>query len=173
MVRKQSSSNAAMVLGRFQPVHLGHIHLFKRALEECRQLIIAVGSSEESRTPENPFTYDERKEMLAQALQAEGIKSFQIVPVPDIGDHARYVSHVKSLLPPFAMVFTNNSFTKELFGDAGIAIEWVDLYQGINATKIREDISRGVYDGTLLHPTTITYLRRIGAEGRLRKILGH
>lgn len=56
-------------IGRFQPVHAGHLHVIVEGLQHCRQLIIIVGSIRRARTVKNPFTYEERVQMLHSSLQ--------------------------------------------------------------------------------------------------------
>lgn len=55
----------ALMIGRFQPPHLGHFHCFHQALETCEELIILVGSSHGSLDPKNPFSFKKRQEMIA------------------------------------------------------------------------------------------------------------
>ena len=45
----------ALYIGRFQPFHLGHLHIVKYILEVSKEVIIAIGSSG-SHTVHNPFT---------------------------------------------------------------------------------------------------------------------
>ena len=51
-------------IGRFQPFHNGHKKVIDRALELAYNVIILIGSSYEARSYRNPFTYDERREMI-------------------------------------------------------------------------------------------------------------
>ena len=53
-----------LYIGRFQPFHMGHLSIVKRALKECDTLVIAIGSSQENRTKKNPFTFEERKAFI-------------------------------------------------------------------------------------------------------------
>ena len=53
-----------LFVGRFQPFHDAHLQIIQNALKEVEKLIIGVGSSQYSETAENPFTYEERKEMI-------------------------------------------------------------------------------------------------------------
>ncbi|MEM0023032.1 MAG: adenylyltransferase/cytidyltransferase family protein, partial [Archaeoglobaceae archaeon] len=46
----------ALFIGRFQPYHLGHHEVVKKILEEVDELIIGIGSAQESHSLENPFT---------------------------------------------------------------------------------------------------------------------
>lgn len=55
--------------------------MFDKALELCETVGIFIGSSQESGTNKNPFTYEMRK-FLLQKIYDERI---QIYPLPDIG----------------------------------------------------------------------------------------
>ena len=37
-----------IIIGRFQPPHLGHLEVFKRILGEVDELIVGIGSAQES-----------------------------------------------------------------------------------------------------------------------------
>lgn len=70
-----------MVLGRFQGIHKGHQALIEKALENCRRVLVFVGSSDKSGTVRDPFTYEFRERMLRD-LYGEKVT---ISPLPDIG----------------------------------------------------------------------------------------
>lgn len=62
-------------IGRFQPLHIGHEHVIRQALERVQRLIVLVGSAGVARDPRNPFTFDERAAMIRSAFaypMAEG-----------------------------------------------------------------------------------------------------
>lgn len=54
-------------LGRFSPVHLGHLHVIKTALEKSDYLIIGIGSSQQPRDIKNPWNEIERKDMIIKS----------------------------------------------------------------------------------------------------------
>ncbi|WP_090739381.1 adenylyltransferase/cytidyltransferase family protein [Paenibacillus sp. Mc5Re-14] len=54
------------VIGRFQMLHAGHEHLINTALAQCENLLILVGSSQESKTFRNPFDAFTRILMLKE-----------------------------------------------------------------------------------------------------------
>jgi len=68
-------------VGRFQLVHKGHEQLIDLGLELCEKFVVLVGSSDESRTVNNPFTFEERKEML-QKIYGDRI---EVYPTINIG----------------------------------------------------------------------------------------
>jgi len=63
------SAFSCLFVGRFQPFHNGHLMVIKGMVKVCEKVVIGVGSSQESMTPENPFTATERREMIQRALQ--------------------------------------------------------------------------------------------------------
>lgn len=78
--------NVAIVFGRFQPLHNQHIELFEHALAIADRVIIMVGSSDRPRTPKNPLTYEERRDVIASWASSNvdlSTKDICIVPVKD------------------------------------------------------------------------------------------
>lgn len=55
-------------IGRFQPLHNGHMDVIAKALDTSERLIILVGSSNLARDTRNPFTYEERAALIRAAI---------------------------------------------------------------------------------------------------------
>lgn len=102
-----------LFLGRFQPFHNAHLSIIKKSFDFVDYIIIGVGSSQYSRTKLNPFSYEERVDMIVSSLH--GIKKYMIMPIPDINDPPHYVDYVVGKIPPFDVVFSNNQYTIDLF----------------------------------------------------------
>lgn len=66
-----AKADFGVFIGRFQPLHLGHEHTIRHALNRVERLIVLIGSANMARNPRNPFTYDERRAMLESAFPAE------------------------------------------------------------------------------------------------------
>ena len=71
-------------IGRFQFFHEGHESLIDKGLELCEKFVILIGSSDKSRTKDNPFTFEERKEMIETRYCCYSDRLF-ILPVFDLG----------------------------------------------------------------------------------------
>src|SRR4051812_43814820 len=73
MIASATSTNSArkfdylVFIARIQPLHNGHVHIINRALAVAAKVIVLVGSANVARCPRNPFTYDERREMILDA----------------------------------------------------------------------------------------------------------
>jgi nicotinamide-nucleotide adenylyltransferase len=129
-----------LLIGRFQPFHNGHLEVVRKIARECDELIIGIGSAQISHTRDNPFTAGERHLMISRALREEGIRDYFLVPIVDINQYGVWVSHVRSMVPPFERVYTNNSLTKRLFSEAGYEVAASPMFnrEHYSGTEIRK-----------------------------------
>ena len=73
-----------LYIGRFQPIHIGHESIIRRMLLECDHVIIAIGSAQESGTQRNPFTAEQRMDLICNVFYREIIHSrMSIIPIND------------------------------------------------------------------------------------------
>lgn len=56
-------------IGRFQPVHNGHIKTMHNALDVSNKLIVLCGSSNQSGTAKNPLTFHQRANLILKSLK--------------------------------------------------------------------------------------------------------
>lgn len=70
-----------IIVGRFQSFHKGHECIIDKAVELCDEVGVFIGSSQESGTFKNPFSYSTRKRILKD-IYGDSVK---IYPLPDIG----------------------------------------------------------------------------------------
>lgn len=71
-------------IGRFQPLHAGHEHVVRQALERVNHLIVLIGSSNVARDPRNPFTFEERAAQFRSCFAYEMAQERLIVlPLDD------------------------------------------------------------------------------------------
>lgn len=132
-----------LLIGRFQPFHKGHIYVIKEIQKVVDEIIICIGSAQKSHSLENPFTAGERVMMIKKSLYENGItKNYYILPIQDVDNNAVWVSHIKSLTPPFSKVYTGNALVKRLFKEQGSEIETPPLYnrEEFSGTEIRRRI---------------------------------
>jgi len=58
----------AIFIGRFQPFHNGHYEVLKQALEIADTVLVLVGSYKVSTNIKNPFTFEERVQMIQSVI---------------------------------------------------------------------------------------------------------
>ncbi len=118
----------ALFIGRFQPFHLGHLKVIQYASSRYQQIIIGIGSSQYQNTAENPFSYEERKQMITQSLKEQKISNYKILSIADIHNPPKWVDHVISIVKKFDIVLTNNTFTNELFTSKGYTVDITPIF---------------------------------------------
>ena len=164
--------NYSLVVGRFQPLHKGHMDVIRKCAEESEHLTIGIGSAQYSHTPENPFTAGERYMMINKTLRDEGIDNYSIVPIEDLNRYPVWVSHVVSLVPPFKRVYSNNPLTRRLFQEAGFEVRASPLYNReiFSGTEIRRRIVNNEEWRSLVPSPVADVIDAIDGVERLKQI---
>lgn len=158
-----------LIVGRFQPLHKGHLAAIREALGKCDDLIVVIGSAEDSHTERNPFTAGERFQMLISSLTAKERSRTFIVPIRDLNRLSLWVNHIESHLPPFDVVFSNSDLTRSLFAKAGYEVRLTKAYKPgeYSATEIRRRIASGEKWEHLVPEPVARMLEAIDARQRL------
>ena len=136
-----------LYIGRFQPFHLGHLHLIKKAAKSVDELIIGIGYNDKQDKKQNPFSVKRRIEMIDLALPAAGITNYTLFPIPDHPSDKKWLEQVETLVPKFDIVFMSD---KNTFGEKWIEkcfrkkykIKKIKALKNINATMIREKMRK-------------------------------
>ncbi len=165
-------SGHSLVIGRFQPLHNGHMEVLRKCVEESDHLIIGIGSAQYSHDPDNPFTAGERYKMLSDSLRDEGIAEFSIIPVEDLNRYSVWVTHVVSMVPPFKRVYSNNPMTRRLFEEAGYEVRKLPMYNRniYSGTEVRRRIAIGEEWRDLVPLAVAKIIDAVDGVGRIRDI---
>ena len=78
---EQKAFSFGVLVGRFQPLHIGHIDMINKAVRICSGVGVFIGSSQESGTAKNPLSFELRKEMLERVFG----NLVKVHPLPDAG----------------------------------------------------------------------------------------
>lgn len=165
-----------VVVGRFQPPHLGHVHLIEYALSLAEEILVVIGSAQDSFTFKNPLTAGERYELLDKLLRkrfgSEYYRRVRLIPVMDINMNKVWVKYLEMLLPPFQGVVTRNPLVTELFRDAGYEVIEQPMYnrEECEGTKIRERVLKGEEWISCIPEEIREDLLRLDFEGRLIRL---
>lgn len=164
----------SVFIGRFQPIHKGHLHTITQILDKEQDLIIVIGSSQYSHTPDNPFSGGERVHLIKRALIAESLPldRIDIIPLSDIHIHPLWVSHLRSYVPPFDLAYTHNPLVRSLFKDAGIEIDETDLLKRktYSGSHIRSVIRKGGDWEHLVPPVVVKLIKDWKLDERIREV---
>ena len=124
-----------LLIGRFQPFHLGHLDAVLFGLARVDQLSICIGSSNKYNEKKNPFSAAERREMILSSIEPSLVNRIKIFNIPDVDNHEKWTFEIEQIVPKYDVVFTNDEFTKTLFEKRQINVIQVML-------KDREKFSR-------------------------------
>lgn len=164
--------NDALIIGRFQPLHKGHLEVIRKVSSECDHVVIGIGSAQSSHTLENPFTAGERYLMVSETLRSEGIRNAMVVPVEDLNRYSVWVSHVESICPPFSIVYSNNPSTRRLFTEAGYEVRNAPLYnrKDFSGTEVRRRMAEGEDWRSLVPDPVAEVVDAIDGIGRIMSV---
>ncbi len=99
--------HTAVLIGRFQPFHNGHLALLEQALQVAQQVIVVLGSAHQARSPKNPWVWEERRKMIDDCLPTRMKGRVQFVPIRDYYDLPQWVAEVQrwveALVPPMGV----------------------------------------------------------------------
>lgn len=141
-----------LAIGRFQPVHDGHMQAFKIAASQVNTLNILIGSANVCRSIKNPWTYTERVDMIRKRLFQEGITNIKFYSLNDYpyNDH-RWITEVRAIITDFDESWGVNKNDTVLFSpmkEGNDYLKWfpdiptrsVPILGNINATDIRRGL---------------------------------
>lgn len=163
-----------LLIGRIQPLHYGHMSVIEETLKEVDELIIGVGSADQSHTNSNPFTSGERVLMLSKALREYKVdpSRYYIIPLEDIACNSLWVGHVKMLTPPFQKVYSGNSLVKQLFYENNIEVVQPPLFnrKEYSGTEVRRRILNDENWEDLLPKSVVKVINEIEGVQRIKNL---
>lgn len=173
-IKKRISSifplTRAIFIGRFQPFHNAHLLDIKKILKEVDEIIIAIGSSQERNTLENPFSYAERSQMIVNVLKKNKIKNYKVYPVPDLYNDEKWIQYIKNNLPEFNIVNSGNRWTLKCFKKFDSKVKKIKLVEGISSTTIRNMIIKNKNWQKLVPKEVEDYIKKINGVERVKSI---
>ena len=136
----------ALFIGRFQPFHNGHLYSLNKCLDIAQSVTVAVGSSQESGTENNPWDYKKRKRMVCEVVRALGVEGRikRICSCPDNPSDRVWLMDLKRRTGHFDVVVSNNDWVLSIFKDAGYDVYESGLHnrdelEGVKVRKLMRD----------------------------------
>jgi len=175
IVNTTEKFNTGFFIGRFQPLHHGHIYVIKRILELCNRIKIGIGSSQMSNNMNDPFTSEERKMFIESAMRKREIPSenYDIFEIPDIFNANKWVDHVTSIVGNFDVAFSNSDWVRQLFESKGIKVgKKLEIFKNkFNGTNVRNLIVKnGKKWFNLVPKEVITLMEKFNGIERMKNL---
>lgn len=148
-------------LSRMQPIHIGHLGIIERALEENEKVIILIGSKNKKETIRNPLDISLRKKILEEALEEKFKNDYReriiISALPDWSMETDISSNLewgRYLYYNIVALGEQKSFTMYFSDDKEIIEDWFEdtlkkritlrlfernkMFEAVSSTKIRD-----------------------------------
>ena len=164
----------AAIHGRFQPFHLGHLEYLELAYRRSRCLYVGItnpdprarraeaASPHRHRPDANPYTYDQRRQMIRAAVAAAGLDNDRVAIVPfPISDPELWHGYVPAAATQFVRVYSAWESEKAERLRAG-GYDVVEIAgpgpKSISATQVRDRIAASDAFDALVPPAVAELL---------------
>ena len=136
----------ALIVGRFQPFHKGHLFLIKKALEKADKIVIGIGSAN-IKDDNNPIDFEMRKKVVKAVAYKERFENrlIKIVPLDDFFNDKKWLENLEKQVGKFDLTLGNNDWTNNILKKAGYKVLKVDYYKRplYEGWRIRKLIKEG------------------------------
>ena len=161
-----------LLIGRFQPFHLGHLEALQFALSKVDKLWVGLGSSNKPVKKNNPFTAEQRKEMILSSIDDSMKEKISIYFIPDLDNHMKWVEKIDTIVPKFDIIFSNDDLTKHLYSKRNIQVLSIPFLnrESLSGTNIRDLIIHDQKWDDFVPDGTRNFLEKTGAKEHLKNL---
>ena len=154
-------------IGRFQPFHAAHLKVVETALQHARFVVVLIGSAGAPRSHRNPFTYEERADMIQLSVSEHQRERLIILPLEDCTyNDTQWVANAQKQVNT-ALTQTgldrrgsatiglighgknHTSYYLKLFPQWGVPIDVPEYGNGLSSTRIRNSYFSNLADSFL------------------------
>ena len=159
-----------LLIGRFQPFHLGHLEALQFALSKVDKLWLGLGSSNKPIEKNNPFSADERKKMILSSISDSLKNKITIYFIPDLDNHVKWIEKIDTIVPTFDIVFSNDPLTDHLYSKRSVQVMTIPFLKRdqLSGTRIRDLIKSDQKWDDLVPSGTKLILENLNALSRLK-----
>ena len=159
-----------LLIGRFQPFHLGHLEALQFALSKVDKLWLGLGSSNKPIEKNNPFSAEERKKMILSSIDDSMKNKITIYFIPDVDNHVKWIKKIDTIVPKFDIVFSNDPLTEHLYSKRTVQIISIPFLKRdqLSGTRIRNLIKSDQKWDDLVPSETKLILENLDLKNRLK-----
>lgn len=153
-----------VLIGRFQPLHNAHLEIIKRCTALTDQLLIIVGSANQPRTYKNPFTFEERAQMIRDAARN---LSLQIHIEPNIdtmyNDQA-WAIRVQGIHSRYRCLGTKDGIIGHRKDESSFYLDMFPQWEFVNVDKIEPLGATDIRDLYFRRDVNMSFIRGVVPE---------
>ncbi|MBU2560225.1 nicotinamide-nucleotide adenylyltransferase, partial [archaeon] len=89
-----------------------------------------------------------------------------------VDNNSVWISHIKSLTPPFSKVYTGNTLVKRLFKEQGVEVETPPMYnrEEFSGTQIRQRMLEGKQWKKFVPKAVADVIEEVNGVGRIKDL---
>ena len=158
-----------LLIGRFQPFHLGHLEALQFALSKVDKLWLGLGRSNKPIEQNNPFSAEERKKMILSSIDDSMKNKITIYFIPDVDNHVKWIEKIDTIVPKFDIVFSNDPLTDHLYSKRTVQVISIPFLKRdqLSGTRIRNLIKSDQKWDDLIPNGTKILLENLDVKNRL------
>ena len=149
--------NVGLVLGRFQPLHIGHEAIIREALKQCEQVVVAIGSAQKQGVPSDPLSWQDRRDTIISCFSDEYYSNkLLVMPLSDRENYSNDSSFGEYIMSNVFKAFEvvpdvifegAEAVRKDWYNTLGIDVIQIDRGEiKTSGTQLREAIKNGEKD---------------------------
>ena len=161
-----------LLIGRFQPFHLGHLEALQFALSKVDKLWVGLGSSNKPTEKNNPFSAEERKTMILSSIDNSMKNKISIYFIPDLDNHVKWIEKIDTIVPKFDIIFSNDPLTDHLYSKRTISVISIPFLNRdkLSGTNIRNLIISDQKWENFVPEGTKNFLINFGVKKHLKNL---
>jgi bifunctional NMN adenylyltransferase/nudix hydrolase len=143
----------AYVIGRFQPFHNGHKALIDKALEIADRVVIVLGDTGCKPDLRDPWTPQDRADMIAEAYQKTGAWKIDFVSVEDVPyDDEQWAENLRAAVSPHTALWSECFLVGHKKDASSFYLDMFPEWQYVEADPVKNIHVLGdvPIDGTLI-----------------------
>ena len=141
-------------------------------LTKVDKLFVGLGSSNKPPEKNNPFSAEQRKEMILSSIGDSMKEQISIYFIPDVDNHVKWIEEIDTIVPSFDIVFTNDDLTKHLYSKRLIQVQSIPFLKRdkLSGTNIRQLILSDQNWSDLVPEGTKSFLIKNSAKEILKNL---
>ena len=83
---------------------------------------MGLGSSNKPIEKNNPFSAEERKQMILSSIDDSMKNKITIYFIPDVDNHVKWIEKIDTIVPNFDIIFSNDPLTDHLYSKRTVQV---------------------------------------------------
>lgn len=138
----------ALYVGRFQPIHWGHVKIIQSMVADGFNPIIVVGSAQEVKSSKNPLDASLRMELIHDLMKFIKPNEYHVLALDNISVDSDWCSYVMNNVKFITghtphLFYGGDDVALKFFSEAGVTCKKIDREAlEISGTEVRNYIRR-------------------------------